>query len=360
MVLKKGESDWKRHSSYVQPILNFGAGLETKEQAKKSNEKWYHLIQKAVASNQVVMVDFVSANSIDNGTAQALVLDNHPLLYVTPDYFQKENISLSKDTTNAITKLSQGEYALIFPKSLKGQEDIYRQKASQLLEDLSHETEDITSSKVFSLKEPRVDYIDDGDAFLYNASFQATQKQSVASPVFVVITPTSTGTTPSSYLYWANVAVNYAHFSNYNRLVTALKKQKLYSDVSYIMNDQLLFLQKVHDEDMRLLTMISGVVLSIGTSILLFDVMNLVYFEQFRKEILIKRLAGMHFLELHKTYIAIQLTILLVAVGVIAYLTRAISISSLVVLIFLGNLLATLWYQAAKENTKSVSILKGK
>ncbi|MCS4488704.1 DUF1430 domain-containing protein [Streptococcus sciuri] len=360
LVLKKGENDWTRHKSEVQPRLNFGAGLETQEKMQESDKKWYQMSEEAVASHQAIAVDFTSANSVESRNFQSLLLDNHPILYVTPDYFKKGNVHLSKETKDYITHFSTGEYALVFPKSLKGQEAAYQKKASQLLDDLSHETEDITSPKVFDLKEPRVDYIKDRDCFLYNAFLRATQKQLVISPVFVVVTPKSTGTTPNSYQYWAGVAVNSMHFNSYDKLVKLLKNKDLYSSVSYITNDRLQFLQQVHDEDVRLLTMIVGVFLSVGTSILLFDVMNLVYFEQFRRDIFIKRLAGMRFLELHKTYILIQFASLVIAIGPVFYLTRLVGIVSFVGLIFLGNLLATLGYQASRENAKSVSILKGK
>ena len=48
-------------------------------------------------------------------------------------------------------------------------------------------------------------------------------------------------------------------------------------------------------------------VLGIATSILLFNTMNRLYFEEFRRAIFIKRIAGLRFLEIHHTYLFAQL-----------------------------------------------------
>ncbi|WP_153058702.1 DUF1430 domain-containing protein, partial [Streptococcus suis] len=58
-----------------------------------------------------------------------------------------------------------------------------------------------------------------------------------------------------------------------------------------------------------------GAILGIVTSIILFNTMNLLYFEEFKREIFIKEIAGMDFWGIHQKYLTFQLLSLLLALG---------------------------------------------
>ena len=55
-----------------------------------------------------------------------------------------------------------------------------------------------------------------------------------------------------------------------------------------------------HNIQVEILTIIAGGFLGIVTSILLFNTMTILYFEEFRKTILIKKISGLNFFELHQ------------------------------------------------------------
>ena len=100
--------------------------------------------------------------------------------------------------------------------------------------------------------------------------------------------------------------------------------------------------------------------LGLLTSILLFDSMNLLYFEQFRKEIFIKRLSGMRFEEVHFNYLFSQICVLGVALVFLIFLIHHLIMSLLIVSLFIINMFTILYKQTLTESRTSVSVLKGK
>ena len=110
----------------------------------------------------------------------------------------------------------------------------------------------------------------------------------------------------------------------------------------------------------RLAFLLIGVLLGLLTSILLFDSMNLLYFEQFRKEIFIKRLSGMRFEEVHFNYLFSQICVLGVALVFLIFLIHHLIMSLLIVSLFIINMFTILYKQTLTESRTSVSVLKGK
>ncbi|NQK93483.1 DUF1430 domain-containing protein [Streptococcus suis] len=106
-------------------------------------------------------------------------------------------------------------------------------------------------------------------------------------------------------------------------------------------------------------SLLIGTVLTLATAILLYDAMNLLYFEQFRREIFIKRLAGMTFRELHGQYLLGQLGVFLVGLLASVWLTSNLVMSSLAVGLLAVNAMVILKLQDKKEQTANVAVLKG-
>lgn len=105
--------------------------------------------------------------------------------------------------------------------------------------------------------------------------------------------------------------------------------------------------------------MLAGAVLGIATSILLFNTMNRLYFEEFRRAIVIKRIAGLRFLEIHRNYLLAQLGVFLLGFVASVFLQVEIVIAFLVLLLFTGLSLLQLHVQMQKENKMSMLVLKG-
>ncbi|NQI34282.1 DUF1430 domain-containing protein [Streptococcus suis] len=106
-------------------------------------------------------------------------------------------------------------------------------------------------------------------------------------------------------------------------------------------------------------SLLIGTVLTLATAILLYDAMNLLYFEQFRREIFIKRLAGKTFRELHGQYLLGQLGVFLVGLLASVWLTSNLVMSSLAVGLLAVNAMVILKLQDKKEQTANVAVLKG-
>ncbi|WP_238595589.1 DUF1430 domain-containing protein, partial [Streptococcus suis] len=92
-------------------------------------------------------------------------------------------------------------------------------------------------------------------------------------------------------------------FKDYQATIESMKEQGVYNWVSYLVNHRLTFMGVLNTKRTEFYSLLIGTVLTLATAILLFDAMNLLYFEQFRREIFIKRLAGMTFRELHGHYL---------------------------------------------------------
>lgn len=99
--------------------------------------------------------------------------------------------------------------------------------------------------------------------------------------------------------------------------------------------------------------------MGILASILLFNTMSALYFEQFRKEVFIKRMAGQTFLQNHKVYIILQLTIVLIGISFMNFLLKESWLGRITGMWFLFNSIVILWIQNRKEEKQAVTILKG-
>lgn len=106
-------------------------------------------------------------------------------------------------------------------------------------------------------------------------------------------------------------------------------------------------------------TTVAGAILGIMTSVLMFNTMNRLYFEEFRRDIFIKRIAGLRFLEIHRNYLLSQLCVFFLGFLASIFLVRDISIALLVLLLFIALSVLQLHFQMKKENQMSTLILKG-
>lgn len=88
--------------------------------------------------------------------------------------------------------------------------------------------------------------------------------------------------------------------------------------------------------------------------------MNLLYFEQFRREILIKRISGLRFFETHAQYMISQFASFVFGASLFIWRSRDVVIGLVTLSIFLVSAILTLYRQAQKESRVSMTIMKGK
>ncbi|CYM58485.1 bacteriocin-associated integral membrane protein [Streptococcus pneumoniae] len=100
--------------------------------------------------------------------------------------------------------------------------------------------------------------------------------------------------------------------------------------------------------------------MGIASSLLLFYSVNLLYFEQFRLDILIKRISGLRFFETHAQYMVSQFASFVFGASLFILSSRDLVIGLLTLLVFLASAVLTLYRQAQKESRVFMTIMKGK
>lgn len=78
-----------------------------------------------------------------------------------------------------------------------------------------------------------------------------------------------------------------------------LKKAGIYEQSIYLKEGRSVYLTRYNEVQTETATLILGAIVGIASSLLLFYSVNLLYFEQFRREILIKRIPGLRFFLKH-------------------------------------------------------------
>ena len=148
-------------------------------------------------------------------------------------------------------------------------------------------------------------------------------------------------------------------FSDYDYLHKSLESHDLLKWVSYIKNSRNDYYERLSDEirDIKL-NMISGI-FAILTSLLLFNSIVLTYFKEFRRENFIKRISGLSFFSIHKSFIIVEMLIFVLSLLGAYKLTNEIRTSLITFILFAVNSFIILFVQNKKENKQSMTILKG-
>ena len=96
---------------------------------------------------------------------------------------------------------------------------------------------------------------------------------------------------------WSINAGNNIFVKGYESGLELLKKAGIYEQVSYLKERRSVYLTRYNEVQTETATLILGAIVGIASSLLLFYSVNLLYFEQFRRDILIKRISGLRFLK---------------------------------------------------------------
>lgn len=358
-----GQEAWSQERQLI--TLSFsreGAGPGFDEQAQRKLRTWYQLMDLAVSEKKAFLSRHqLIDRSLQNGMASSKNLTtstewhdyspNGNVLIVTPQYLERQNIPVDTTIEQKMNHLDVGEFVLLLPEHLRSEEEHYK---SVFEDDL---TSRMSSRNERQQMTATVGYLESGqDRFVYNTT-PISYQQFLKDPIIIVITPQSTG--PQSVLFWVDAVQNYVLFNQLSDAQELIQRQGIENWVSEMQTGYHNYITLLDNIQRERWVMLAGAVLGIATSILLFNTMNRLYFEEFRRTIFIKRIAGLRFLEIHRTYLFAQLGVFLLGFVASVFLMVEIVVAFLVSLLFTGLSLLQLHVQMQKENKMSMLVLKG-
>lgn len=358
-----GQEAWSQERQLITlSISREGTSPGFDEQAQRKLRTWYQLMDLAVSEQKAFLSRHqLIDRTLQNGMASSKNFitstewhdysPNGNVLIVTPQYLERQNIPVDTTIEQKMNHLDVGEFVLLLPEHLRSEEEHYK----SVFED------DLTSR--MSSKDERqqmiatVGYLESGqDRFVYNTT-PISYQQFLKDPIIIVITPQSTG--PQSIVFWVDAVQNYVLFNQLSDAQELIQRQGIENWVSEMQTGYHNYITLSDNIQRERWVMLAGAVLGIATSILLFNTMNRLYFEEFRRAIFIKRIAGLRFLEIHRTYLFAQLGVFLLGFVASVFLMVEIGVAFLVLLLFTGLSLLQLHVQMQKENKMSMLVLKG-
>ena len=358
-----GQEAWSQERQLI--TLSFsreGTSPGFDEQAQRKLRTWYQLMDLAVSEKKAFLSRHqLIDRSLQNGMASSKNLTtstewhdyspNGNVLIVTPQYLERQNIPVDTTIEQKMNHLDVGEFVLLLPEHLRSEEEHYK---SVFEDDL---TSRMSSRDERQQMTATVGYLKSGqDRFVYNTT-PISYQQFLKDPIVIIITPQSTGS--QSILFWIDAVQNYVLFNQLSDAQELIQRQGIENWVSEMQTGYHNYITLSDNIQRERWVMLAGAVLGIATSILLFNTMNRLYFEEFRRAIFIKRIAGLRFLEIHRTYLFAQLGVFLLGFIASVFLMVEIVVAFLVSLLFTGLSLLQLHVQMQKENKMSMLVLKG-
>lgn len=358
-----GQEAWSQERQLITlSISREGTSPGFDEQAQRKLRTWYQLMDLAVLEQKAFLSRHqLIDRTLQNGMASSKNFitstewhdysPNGNVLIVTPQYLERQNIPVDTTIEQKMNHLDVGEFVLLLPEHLRSEEDHYK---SVFEDDL---TSRMSSQDERQQMTATVGYLESGqDRFVYNTT-PISYQQFLKDPIIIVITPQSTG--PQSILFWIDAVQNYVLFNQLSDAQELIQRQGIENWVSEMQTGYHNYITLLDNIQRERWVMLAGAVLGIATSILLFNTMNRLYFEEFRRAIFIKRIAGLRFLEIHRTYLFAQLGVFLLGFVASVFLQVEIGVAFLVLLLFTGLSLLQLHVQMQKENKMSMLVLKG-
>lgn len=358
-----GQEAWSQERQLITlSISREGTSPGFDEQAQRKLRTWYQLMDLAVSEQKAFLSRHqLIDRTLQNGMASSKNFitstewhdysPNGNVLIVTPQYLERQNIPVDTTIEQKMNHLDVGEFVLLLPEHLRSEEEHYK---SVFEDDL---TSRMSSQDERQQMTATVGYLESGqDRFVYNTT-PISYQQFLKDPIIIVITPQSTG--PQSILFWIDAVQNYVLFNQLSDAHELIQRQGIENWVSEMQTGYHNYITLLDNIQRERWVMLAGAVLGIATSILLFNTMNRLYFEEFRRAIFIKRIAGLRFLEIHRTYLFAQLGVFLLGFVASVFLQVEIGVTFLVLLLFTGLSLLQLHVQMQKENKMSMLVLKG-
>ena len=360
--LQLSKQAWEDRADYYQ--ISFGLGDRGKN--TESQSKWYAFAKEAIEEEQALYVkdNLLHFANPKGKNEQGETLDTYSpdanTLYVSPSYLEKEKVVVDAETKQKLAHLQKGEFGLLLPESLRSQEAELKKIFEERLSDYGKSGEEASAPLDYEMK-AHVSYLSMGEKrFVYNNGENPVSTQYLTDPILVVFTPTSTGDSFTSLSSWSINAGKNIFVKGYEDGIKLLKNAGIYDQVSYLKEGRSVYLARYYEVQTQTLTLILGAIIGIASSLLLFYSVNLLYFEQFRREILIKRISGLRFFETHAQYMISQFASFVFGASLFIWRSQDVVIGLVTLSIFLVSAILTLYRQAQKESRVSMTIMKGK
>ena len=360
--LEISKQAWQDRADYYQ--ISFGLGDRVKD--TENQNKWYEFSKEAVEKEQALFVkdNLIHFANPQGKSEQGETLDTYSpdanVLYVSPSYLDKENVSVNGETRQKLAHLQKGEFGLLLPEHLRSREAELKKVFEERLSYYGKSGEEASAPLEYEMR-AIVSYLPTGEKrFVYNNGENPVSTQYLTDPILVVFTPTSTGDSIISKSSWSINAGKQLFIKGYESGLELLKKAGIYEQVSYLKEGRSVYLTRYNEVQTETATLILGAIVGIASSLLLFYSVNLLYFEQFRRDILIKRISGLRFFETHAQYMVSQFASFVFGASLFILSSRDLVIGLLTLLVFLASAVLTLYRQAQKESRVSMTIMKGK
>ena len=360
--LQLSKQAWEDRADYYQ--ISFGLGDRGKN--TESQSKWYAFAKEAIEEEQALYVkdNLLHFANPQGQNEQGETLDTYSpdanTLYVSPSYLEKEKVVVDAETKQKLAHLQKGEFVLLLPERLRSREAELKKIYEEGLSYYGKSGEEASAPLDYEMK-AHVSYLSMGEKrFVYNNGENPVSTQYLTDPILVVFTPTSTGDSFTSLSSWSINAGKNIFVKGYEDGIKLLKNAGIYDQVSYLKEGRSVYLARYYEVQTQTLTLILGAIIGIASSLLLFYSVNLLYFEQFRREILIKRISGLRFFETHAQYMISQFASFVFGASLFIWRSQDVVIGLVTLSIFLVSAILTLYRQAQKESRVSMTIMKGK
>ena len=358
---QEGSEAWLKQSNWVQISTSREdfSQKTNKETQIEDRAKWSKLIESGIENGGLLayhnLVSFSSKGVMtDPSTGKEFsITDYDPLansLYVTPNYLDIQRISVSPEEKERLNHLQAGEFGLLLPEKLKGQEEELKKRYEDYLTPKDEQGKGQLPMKA------RVTYLPNNrKRFIYNNT-PMNYQQFLTDPILVVIQPESFGGYENPYFTHLNSYLYFNGLQNSKKLVAEYNLEKSVSQYDYAVDVYQQMAQFIQIENLMI---IAGGVFGIATSVLLFNTMNFLYFEEFRKQIFLKKIAGLGFVNIHQTILLSESVLLLLGSFLVFILTSEWWIALVTLFLFLTNAWFILLYRSHKEDHLLATVLKG-
>lgn len=358
---QEGSEAWLKQSNWVQISTSREdfSQKTNKETQIEDRAKWSKLIESGIENGGLLAYHhlvFFSPKGVmtDPSTGKEFsITDYDPLansLYVTPNYLDIQRISVSPEEKERLNHLQAGEFGLLLPEKLKGQEEELKKRYEDYLTPKDEQGKGQLPMKA------RVTYLPNNrKRFIFNNT-PMNYQQFLTDPILVVIQPESFGGYENPYFTHLNSYLYFNGLQNSKKLVAEYNLEKSVSQYDYAVDVYQQMAQFIQIENLMI---IAGGVFGIATSVLLFNTMNFLYFEEFRKQIFLKKIAGLGFVNIHQTILLSESVLLLLGSFLVFILTSEWWIALVTLFLFLTNAWFILLYRSHKEDHLLATVLKG-
>lgn len=370
LELNHAESVWSHYTEYVNVDFHgnsFGVFRRegTTEEEKKFTEQreklWFDLLLETLETDQAFFIDHNLLSYLgtrDPEIGQTTIHDHHPLgntIYVSPNYLRLTALPIDEEFMEKVKSLKPGEFGILLPESLKSEESHFLELYGDWLRNnyfsRNPETNLVLHTSYFPNQTP---------CFVFN-SHNIGATQFLVDPVIVVMTPNSTLVEGEKSNVRSWVYKNRAfYFKDEKTVKSLIAKYGAEDIVRSIRSSYVDYIENTANQKSDAISISTSGLLGFLASIVMFSFMNTLYFTEFRRDILIKRISGMHFFAIHKNFLSMQATCIVISCTILYLLLRMKVPYLLVTLVlFLAVLLLTLWNNYKKELEPSIQVIKG-